>query len=476
MPVSLALDFGTTSISAIALRHTGEPVARITHPHDASITGLATGRAEQRPDRLFDLGLDVLSRLVADLREPVVALGLTGQMHGVLLVDDHLEPAAPLITWQDKRSLEPLEVTGPRPYDELLSRVTDADMEPTGCRLSPGYLGTTLYSLGRTNALPPTAKKALIFADWAAARLSGTSGATDPSNAGSTGLFDLQHGQWSQTLLTKSGIAPELLPPVRKSGEPLGGLRGEFARKTGLPEGLSVCNAIGDNQAAVLGSVPAAEPGIQINVGTGGQINWPVGSFTRVPGMDTRALPVNRLMLVGAGLVGGDSFAWVNRTIRQWLSAFGVERSSDEIYDVLNRAAESLPDDNDGLVCKPLFRGTRRQPDARGEFLGVTPTNFTPGHLARAVVRGIVDGFYSFYDQAGPACPEALGRVIGSGNGLRKNALLTREIARQFTRPVFVARHEEEAAYGAALLAGTTTGMWASLDEAGRGIELVRVA
>ena len=476
MPVSLALDFGTTSISAIAIRHTGEPVAKVTHPHDAAIPGLPAGRAEQRPERLFELGLDVLARLVADVREPVTALGLTGQMHGVLLVDDRLVPQTPLITWQDKRSLETPAGGGPRPYDELLSRVTDAEMEPTGCRLSPGYLGTTLFTLLQTGAWPTGAKRALVFADWAAAQLSGTAGATDSSNAGSTGLFDVQRGEWSAGLLERAGIAAEWLAPVRNSGEPLGGLMAEFARKTGLPEGLPVCNAIGDNQAAVLGSVPAAEPGIQINVGTGGQINWPVAAFTRLPGMDTRALPVGRVMLVGAGLVGGDSFAWVNRTVRQWLAAFGVERTSDEVYDVLNRAAEQVPDDIDGLVCQPLFRGTRRQPDARGLFSGVTPTNFTPGHLARGVVRGIVEGFYSFYEQAGAARPESLTRVIGSGNGLRKNLLLTREIASRFERPVFVARHEEEAAYGAALLAGTATGLWPSLETAGRGIELVRVA
>ncbi len=163
------------------------------------------------------------------------------------------------------------------------------------------------------------AKQALVFADWAAARLSGTQGGPIRRMQGQPGCSTCNGVKWSTLLLERAGIAAEWLAPVRNSGEPLGVLVGEFARKTGLPKVARV-QRDWRQQAAVLGSVPAAEPGIQINVGTGGQINWPVESFVRVPGMDTRALPVNRRMLVGAGLVGGDSFAWVNRTVRQWLA------------------------------------------------------------------------------------------------------------------------------------------------------------
>src|SRR4029077_16265817 len=123
--------------------------------------------------------------------------------------------------------------------------------------------------------------------------------------------------------------------------------------------GLPVCNAIGDNQAAVLGSVPAGAPAIQINVGTGGQINWPVNEFTRLEGMETRYLPIGRLMLVGPGLSGGDAYAWVNRTAAKWLEAFGVAHSDAEIYARMNALAGALPETDDGLSCEPLFRGTR---------------------------------------------------------------------------------------------------------------------
>jgi sugar (pentulose or hexulose) kinase len=261
---------------------------------------------------------------------------------------------------------------------------------------------------------------------------------------------------------------------VRESGAALGGLSPAVAAATGLPVGLPVCNSVGDNQAAVLGSVPVGEPAIQINIGTGGQINWPIERFLRVEAMDTRYLPFGRYMLVGAGLAGGDAYAWVNRTAADWFRALGREISSDEIYQRMNALAAEIPPDCDGLRCEPTFRGTRRQPLVRGTFSGITNENFTLGHISRAVLQGIAEGMHWFYDHAGAHRPDALDRIVGSGNGLRTNPLLVDAIRRSFGREVWLPLHHEEAAYGAALLAGSTTGLWPDLQTAGKHIRLER--
>src|SRR5262249_41489655 len=151
------------------------------------------------------------------------------------------------------------------------------------------------------------------------------------------------------------------------------------------------------------------------NVGTGGQINWPVDRFTRLEGMETRYLPVGRLMLVGPGLSGGDAYAWVNRTAANWLAAFGVERSRDEIYACSTGLAGRSSEHDSSLGCEPLSRGTRWKPAARGEFHGVTFDNFSLGHVARAVLAGIARGMHSFYEAAGTSQPAHLDRIIGSG-------------------------------------------------------------
>ena len=103
----------------------------------------------------------------------------------------------------------------------------------------------------------------------------------------------------------------------------------------------------------------------------------------------------------------------------------------------------------------------------------VAVDNFTPGHVARAVLRGIAEGMYWFYETAGDARPDNLDRIVGSGNGLRKNLLLADEFAKCFQREVWLPAHTEEAAYGTALLAGVETGLWSDLETAGACIRHV---
>ncbi len=478
MPLALALDLGTTSIAAVAVAADGRLVAHVQLPNDSAVGGLPAGHAEQNPLRIRELAGAVLRRLADSLPEPPHCLGITGQMHGGLVVDAGRRPLMNLMTWQDRRAnLPDTEQTGTY-LETLLRNCPESALHATGCRPAAGFLAVTLFVLTRQKktdfcAAPGDGRRAACVADWITAELTNGPIVTDPGDAASWGVYDLECHNWNDALLAACGLTRTLMPEVRESGAVLGGLCRQMAQTTSLPEGLPVCNAIGDNQAAVLGSVPAGSPAIQINVGTGGQINWPIDRFMRLEGMETRYLPVGRLMLVGPGLSGGDAYAWVNRTAAKWLAAFGIEKSTDEIYACMNELAASLSEIDDGLVCEPLFRGSRWKPAARGEFRGVTFDNFSLGHVSRAVLRGIAEGMYSFYAGAGRSQPASLARIIGSGNGLRNNPLLVREIGQRFSRPVWFPSHSQEAAYGAALLAGASTGVWPDLETAGRNISLI---
>ena len=474
MTLALALDLGTTSIAAAALDEQGRLAAHVQLPNDSGVSGLPAGHAEQNPLRIREIALEVLKRLAAELKETPTCLGITGQMHGGLVVDADRKPLTNLITWQDRRANLPAPGERGTWLDVILRTCSDQALHSAGGRPAAGFLGVTMFVLARQGTFPTArARRAACIADWIAAELTNGRIFTDPGDAASLGLFDLEQRVWSEELAAACHVPMNLLPEVRESGAVLGGLARDLAAHLGLPEGLPVCNAVGDNQAAVLGSVPAGSPAIQINVGTGGQINWPLTTFARIAGMETRYLPIGRLMLVGPGLSGGDAYAWVNRTAAAWLAAFGVERTADDIYARMNELAEALPETDDGLACEPLFRGTRWKPAARGRFTGVSFENFSLGHVARAVLRGIAQGMYSFYEEAGELRPEALDRIIGSGNGLRKNRLLVREISRRFSRPVWFPANTQEAACGAALLAGASTGTWPDLESAGRVLRLV---
>jgi sugar (pentulose or hexulose) kinase len=294
----------------------------------------------------------------------------------------------------------------------------------------------------------------------------------DASHAAALGLFDAVAGEWSVELLQAAGVERDRLPEAAPSGARIGGLSAQAASSTGLPRGTPVLAAIGDNQAAVLGSLPSGDSALQINIGTGGQVNWPIARFLRVEGMDTRPLPIGRFMLTGAGVSGGDAYAWVERTVSGWLEDFGVRREPEAIYGRLAELAAALPEDNDGLTSRPVFRGTRRRPAERGSFRGVSFENFSPGHVARAVLDGVATGLHDMVAAAeGEAAPQAR-RIVATGNAVRRNPLLVRALEARFGLPVWMPEHREEAAYGAALLAGVSAGMWANLEEAGRVMRL----
>ena len=474
MLLSLALDLGTSSIAAIAVDPDGRIVSSVERPNSATLSDLPAGHAEQDPLRIRRIVVEVLSQLARDLPGTPAGLGLTGQMHGVLLTDAARRPLTRLITWQDRRANEAAAADPSSSWlDQYLSACPETDLASTGARPAPGYMGVTLAMLIASDAVPESTTGATFLADWVAAEMADTPIVTDRSNAAASGLYDLVEDRWSTPLLTAGQIPADWMPAVVPSGSVIGGLVPGWAAETGLPPGLPLCCAIGDNQAAVLGSLPVGEPAIQINVGTGGQISWPVTRFLDLPSMDPRYLPHDRFLLVGAGLAGGDAYAWVNRAVASWLKTFGDEPPADQVYSRLAEAAAAVPPDADGLVCDPLFRGTRSQPLARGRFEGITVENFTPGHVARAVLNGIADGFAWFFENAGDARPQDCRRIVGSGNGLRHNRLLIESLQRRFGLPLVLAEHAQEAAFGAALLCGSQCGIWPDLAPAGKAIRLV---
>ncbi|MBI1356147.1 MAG: hypothetical protein GC160_17540 [Acidobacteria bacterium] len=466
MPLALGLDLGTTSLAAVAVDERGTIRALATRPNDSAVAGLPSGRAEQEPSRLRAVALELLAELANSLDAEPACLGLTGQMHGVLLAGPDRRPLTRLISWQDRRANEPAanELNGQGTWLEALAaRCDGAALAESGCRLAPGYGAVTLFCLREGGELPAGDGKALTIADWLAADLCDGERATDRTLAASLGAFDLARQRWSEPILSAAGLSSALFPAVRPSGAPLGGLSPTVAAACGLPAGLPVCGAVGDQQAAFLGSVPPGAGVLQINLGTGGQISWELDGFRPVPGMEVRPLPPDVFLAVGAGVSGGDAYAWLQRTVSGWLRSFGVERESDEIYGALNRLAAAAPSGADGLRCEPSFRGTRQRPQARGRFEGVSNDNFHLGTVARSVLEGIVEGLHDFYEGAGEEKPARIERIIGSGNAFERNPLLSRIIEQRFGCSLWTPEQPEAAARGAALLAGSATGVWPDL-------------
>lgn len=458
----LGLDIGTTSVSTVALDLSGNQVASFTIPHHAEDLSQPPNYHEQSPEKLWQTACAAVRQMLnASPELQPEAVGLTGQMHSTLLLNQQYRPVSQVLTWQDQRCLLPA-TNGQTCLERLLKSATAEAMHSTGCQLSPGYLGTTLFSLRQLNQWPQDAAHATFVADWIGSQLCGQPPVTDPSHAASSGLYDLQQHRWHPALLNAACVDVDWLPQVVASGQVIGQVSASAAAETGLPEGTRVCNAIGDNQASVLSSLPDDPLTLLINVGTGGQIVWRISKFVRLPGMDTRYLPLLeshssiqhcQLMLVGAGLCGGDALAWINRTVRNWLQAFGVDRSEAEVWAALANQLAEIPGDMPPVECEPFFQGTRPEPNRRAVFRNVSGTNFLPANVARAILNGIAESMFAVYERAGEYRPEPLQQIVMSGNAARQNPLLVQAVQQRFGVSTQVAGCREEAATGAAMLA-----------------------
>lgn len=481
-PLIAGLDIGTTSISAVALNTRGLVEHSVTLNHDATVADRPADLAEQDPQRLWTTVCSALKRLAAEGRgKRLAAIAVTGQMHSTVLLNKSAEPLGNVITWQDRRSVSASD--GLSLLDQLKQRSPADAVRNSGCAPSAGYMGTTLFALRRRNELPEDFRAAAFVADWIVSRLTDQTPVTDRSHAASSGLYDFVRDDWNNDLLAAAEIKREVLPDVRDSGIPIGTLTEAVASECGIPAGTPVCNAIGDNQASVLSCLPSDPDAILINIGTGGQIVWRSGAFQRIEQLDTRYLPHDGVadqtappellfMIVGAGLCGGDAIAWVNRTVRNWLSVFGVQMTDFDVWDRLADQIAGNPAE-DGLICEPFFRGTRQEPARRGIFKGVSNENFTPVHVAVSVLNGIAQSMFDVYERSGRAAAQPVRRIVMSGNAAKRNPLLTEAVRRRFQVSVEVAGHAEEAATGTAILAGVRLGLLTSI-EAAR--ELVRRA
>ena len=454
----IGLDLGTsTVVGALVDAESGEVLRLARRRNDAALAGqtLPT-RAEQDPDRIRALALAVLAELARDGAE-LCGIALTGQKHGLLCADAAGRPLTPLITWQDQRTAEPLPGTHRTTLDGLHARLEDLDWRDNGCRIAHGYGAATLFWLMRQGELPCATQRVCTAAGWLGGQLAGKPPVTDPTFAASWGIYNLAEESWNVAFLDRLGFEPRLLPPVLPSGQTLGGLHPEVARQVGLPAGIPIYNALGDTQASFLGACCPHPPVaveelariVFLNIGTGGQICWMAPHLqSPTEAVETRPLLPGRYLRVGASLCGGAAYAWLNRTLRAWLSEFGCELGEEAVYERLkNMAARS--EHADGLRVRPTFLGVRGDPSSEaGAIEGITLHNMQLDTLARATLIGIVDELRDLYHvHAGPMTCGC--EVIAAGGAVQRNPLMPDLIEASFGLPVRMPAHQEAAAAGA---------------------------
>jgi len=465
----IGLDIGTTSLSAVALDPaSGSQVAHRTVANRAG-SSPGPGCAELDLSRLYELSVQCLAGLVAqaDLAPTdILGIGVTGQQHGVALIGPDASPAGPAITWQDLRVQEPLPGSDRPVLERFITAAGGREaFRNTGCLPAAGFLGPSLYWLSLQDALPEPPVIACFVPDAVVSFLTGATVVCEPTLAGSSGIFDIRANSWDSALLERLELPAHLFPPIGGAGDIVGGLRRELAEAVGLEPGTPVTVALGDNQASFIGSAPEPGRSLLLNVGTGGQISARTDSFHFIPGLENRPFPGGQYLLIGGGLFGGRSYAYLQRFFQQVGTQLLEAESPDDLYERMTELAATVPAGSDGLRCEPFFTGSRTDPGLRASFSGLSPDNFTPAHFARALLEGMADGFFAFFEQMNPVVGEPP-LLVGAGNGVRQNVLLAQILARRFEKALLIPRHAEEAAVGAAVAASVGLGIFGDLETA----------
>ncbi len=454
--IVISLDIGTSNLCALALScGSMQPLAICSEVNDAETANLPAGYHEQDPLCIRDLCLGLIQKLLSEKNvheNEVVGIGITGQMHGVLLVNSDLQPQSNLITWRDRRTLES-DKTGN--IDKAVE-VLEADMrQRTGCHLHSGYGGATLYWLSKNNKLPKDAV-ALTISDYVASCLTGVI-ATEATHAASWGIFNIQKGDWDSESVDKLGIPRKVLPTVNSTAKPLGTVQPVIAKQLGLGNNVQVCSPVGDNQAGIIGAAGFVGDVAVLNLGTGGQISIPHKEYKFVEMLETRPMPFGGFILVGASLCGGWAYTYLQKFIQTTVKEFAArELSDEEIFNRLNEIAAETGAGASGVTVDTRFSGTRLEPNLRGSIIGIGVDNFTVGNLARGFIEGMVRELAELATAAGV---KDFKRIIASGNAVRKNPMVPEVIESFFSMPCYISANREAAALGAAYSAAIGLGL-----------------
>ncbi len=446
---SLGLDIGTTSICGVVMdTETGVVLSTRTLANNSALAGESWEKL-QDPINIMNAVQELHDALYNE-HPDIEAIGLTGQMHGILYLNARGQPVSPLYTWQDQRGQLPCE--NEATYAQVLAQATNY-------RLATGYGCVTHFYNQQHDAIPKQAAVLCTIHDYAAMHLAQRcKPIIDVTDAASLGCFDPQTRNLDRDALERAGVQTTLLPALGNATEPLGETE----------QGIPVAPAIGDNQASVLGSVSDLRNTLLVNIGTGSQVSLYTDRLPAVTGrdVDIRPFPGNGWLQVGAGLCGGKAYAMLHDFFDSVLETFGAPQHND-LYNIMN----ALPCPDEPLRIDTTFCGTRGNPNLRGAISDISLTNFTPAHLVHGILQGMVHELYTRYEKFWlKSRPPAL---VGGGNGIRRNPQLRQAVEKQFGLPLSIPQHSEEAAYGAALMGAVGIGAIKSPLDAGRTIRYV---
>lgn len=422
------------------------------------------GWAEQDPDLWWQATRASITHVLKHSKinpNDVKGIGITGQMHGLVMLDENNKPLRPSILWCDTRTeQECAEMT-----EELgLKRLIEITANPA----LPGFTASKIRWVEKNEpSIFKRCQKIMLPKDYVRFCLTGCF-ATDVSDASGMQLLDIRARQWSPVMLSLLHISIQQLGTLYESAEVVGKITAEAARLTGLAIGIPVIAGAGDQAASAIGNGIVTPGDISITIGSSGVVFAP----TDTPTIDPRgrfhtfchAVP-NAWHVMGVTQGAGASLKWFKEEFceKEMLEA---KQKNINVYDLLNQEIETVSAGSNGVLYLPYLQGERTphlDAKARGVFFGISSFHQRK-HLLRAVMEGVS---FSLFDCYGTLRENGLVakhfRLAGGG---ARSDVWTQMLADIFNEEIERTDVQDSGTLGCAILAGVGIKMFSSIQEA----------
>lgn len=458
MPYLLGLDLSTTGAKALVIDEQGKVIASHSTPH-----GISTPHplwSEQDPNEWWR-GMSASIRAVVDQvgADNIGAVGLTGQMHSLVCLDENNNVLRPAILWNDQRTQAEC--------DAIVEKVgLNRLVAVTGNRALTGFTAPKILWIRRHEPdVYAKIKHVLVAKDYIRHCLTGEY-ATDVHEASGMLLMNVGARGWANEILDALEIPAEWVPKTFEGSAVTGVISAQGAEATGLKAGTPVVGGGGDQAAQAVG-VGAVTPGtVALTVGTSGVVFAPLAAYNYEP--------EGRLMALCHSVPGMWHFMGVTLSAAGSLQWYRDTLAPDVSFDALVGEAQNAPANSDGLQFLPYLTGERTphpDPLARGAFVGLT-TRHGRGHMTRAVLEGVAFSLRDVFElikasEAGKNIHQV--RISGGG---AQSPLWRQIFADVLNVPLVTVDALEGAAYGAALLAGVGAQVWSQVSDTTQVVSL----
>ncbi|MBC8079540.1 MAG: xylulokinase [Gorillibacterium sp.] len=451
MTYFLGIDLGTSAVKCILVDREGQ--VKAGHSVEYPLLQPHPGWAEQNPEDWWH-GTGACIKALLDksgvTADKIEGVGLSGQMHGSVFLDQDLKVIRPALLWCDQRTAEQCEWIENRVGKERLGDLT-------GNSALTGFTAPKIIWL-RQHEPEAYARIAHIMLpkDYVRLMLTGEFG-MDVADASGTLLLDVAARSWSSEVLDKLSIQPEWLPPLFESNDVVGQVLQTAVALTGLAAGTPVVAGGGDQACGAVG-VGVVKPGIaSVALGTSGVVFVHDDAYQEDPERRLHSFchgVPGKWHRMGVMLAAGGSFQW-------WKNHFAFEElqqaalEGKDVYQYLTALAEQAPIGSEGLLFAPYLTGERvpyPDPKARGAFVGLN-LRHTKAHLTRAVMEGITFGLRDSLELMKESSVE-VSELRVNGGGAR-SPFWRQMIADIFGYPVVTVNSTDGPAYGAAVMAAS---------------------